>query len=142
MHLQISIARPAAEVYAFLANPANLRHWLPQLRREESSLPAQGLHADAAARRVHWSFAPAGEWRVTEAEHVSTLHLSLSADTAPATDPTEAETPAEAGRHGAEAALHSLKSHLERAGGGDPDLHTPDTASRIYGSSATQDPSI
>lgn len=133
MELQITIARPAAEVFDFLADIENLRHWLPQLRREESSLPETGLEADAATRSLRWSFDPTGRWRVTGEGEVATLHLTLDSDTAPANDPTEEETPRDAAAHGALAALHSLKSHLEHAGGGDPDLHMPDVPHRVFG---------
>ncbi len=142
MEQRITIARPAAEVFAYLADPAHLRDWLPQLRREETDLPDTGLESDRAAGIVRWSFEPAGEWRVHGAEGVATLTLRLRRDTAPAADPTGPETPEDAARFSAVAALQSLKSHLEGAGGGDPDLRTADVPSRVFGHSATQDPDI
>lgn len=142
MEQQITIARPAAEVFRYLADPAHLRDWLPQLRREESVMPEQGLEADEAARTVRWSFDPAGSWHVAEVQGVTRLTLHLSRDTAPPADPTGPESPEDAARFSAEAALQSLKSHLEGVSGGDPDLHTPDTPSRAFGHSATQDPDI
>ncbi|MDB5416373.1 MAG: hypothetical protein JWR10_4708 [Rubritepida sp.] len=142
MEQHITIARDAAEVLAYVADPANIRNWLPQLRREESGLPHSGLHLEKAEGSVRWSFEPAGEWHVTASGDVTTLRLVLSAETAKPNDPTEEETPHEALLHGAEAALQSLKSHLERAGGGDPVLRTRDTDIRAFGHSATQDPDI
>ena len=142
MEQQITIARPAADVFAYLADPAHLRHWVPQLRRDDADIPEDGLEADERAGTIRWSFAPAGTWRVTGAGTVSTLHLHLDGDTAAPSDPTEEETPAEAAEHGAEAALQSLKSHVERAGGGDPAEAGNDAPSALYGSSATMDPHI
>jgi len=136
MEQRITIDRPAAEVFAYLADPTHLRVWLPQLRREETDLPDTGLESDRAAGAVRWSFEPAGEWRVQEAEGVTTLTLRLRRDTAPAADPTGPETPEDAARFSAEAALQSLKSHLEGAGGGDPDLRTADAPSRAFGRGA------
>ena len=142
MEQQITIARAAADVFAYVADPANLRDWVPQLRHDDADIPDGGLEADAAANTVRWSFRPAGSWRVSGEGAVATLHLHLDADTATPADPTEAETPAEAAEHGAEAALQSLKSHIERAGGGDPDMAGGDAPTPLYGSSATMDPRI
>ena len=142
MEQKTTIARAAADVFAYLADPAHLRDWLPQLRREETDLPDTGLESDRAAGTVRWSFDPAGEWLVHETEGVTRLTLQLQRDTAPAADPTGPETPEDAARFSAEAALQSLKSHLEGAGGGDPDLRTADVPSRAFGHSATQDPDI
>ncbi|TDH63302.1 SRPBCC family protein [Dankookia rubra] len=142
MEQQITIARPAAEVFTYLADPAHLHDWLPQLRREETNLPESGLESDSAAGTVCWSFDPDGEWKVQETEGVTRLTLQLQRDTAPAADPTGPETPEDAARFSAEAALQSLKSHIERAGGGDPDLRTADVPSRVFGHTATQDPDI
>jgi hypothetical protein len=135
MEQQITIARPAAEVFAYLADPSHLRDWLPQLRREETELPDTGLESDFGAGTVRWSFDPAGEWQVHGTDELTTLTLRLQRDTAPAADPTGPETPEDAARFSAEAALQSLKSHLERAGGGDPDLRTADVPSRVFGHS-------
>ncbi len=137
MEQQITIARPADAVFAYLADPAHLRDWLPQLRREETDLPDTGLESDRDAGTVRWSFEPAGEWRVHGTEGVTTLTLRLRRDTAPAAVPTGPETPEDAARFSAMAALQSLKSHLEGAGGGDPDLRTADAPSRVFGHRAT-----
>ncbi|MFZ6765310.1 MULTISPECIES: SRPBCC family protein [Acetobacterales] len=133
MEQKISIARPAAEVFAYLADPRHLRHWLPQLRREEGPLPQDGLRADAATGRLQWSFPPAGSWHVTGSGPIATLHLRLEVETAPAADPTERESPRAAAEHGLEAALQSVKSHLEQADGGDPDLRMPPAPARVFG---------
>jgi hypothetical protein len=140
MQQSISIERPAEEVFAYLADPEQLRHWLPQLRREETDLPADGLEADSSAGRIRWQFDPAGEWQVTAGGGGTVLTLTLQRDTAPMVDPTEAETPEDAARYAAEAALQSLKSHLERAGGGDPDLHMPDVSARVMGRGSPREP--
>lgn len=142
MEQQITIARPAADVFAYLADPSHIRDWVPQLRRDDADIPEDGLEADEAAGTVRWSFAPAGLWRISGSGGVSTLHLHLDADTATPSDPTEDETPAEAAAHGAEAALQSLKSHIENADGGDPSEPSHDAPTRLYGSTATQDPNI
>jgi uncharacterized protein YndB with AHSA1/START domain len=60
MEQQITIARPADEVFAYLADLAHLRDWLPQLRREETELPEVGLESDRAVGTVRWSFARLG----------------------------------------------------------------------------------
>lgn len=140
MQQSITIARPAAEVFAYLAEIGHWPEWLPQLRREETSLTDGTLAADAAAGTIRWSFDPAGEWRVKAAGQVTELTLTLDRDTATPSDPTERETPREALAHGMEAALQSLKSHLERAEGGDPDLHVPGGApQRAYGRDSRDD---
>ncbi|ONG54062.1 hypothetical protein BKE38_10885 [Pseudoroseomonas deserti] len=136
MEQQITIARPAATVFAYLADPKNLQVWLPQLRRDETALPREGLEGDAAAGRLRWSFDPAGEWRVEEHGKLTVLRLVITASGARPNDPTERETPAQALAHGMEAALQSLKSHLEQADGGDPELRMPDADHRVYGHKA------
>lgn len=142
MKQQISIARTPEEVFRHLADERHLGEWLPQLRREEGPLPEGELKADRAAGTVRWPFEPAGEFRVTGSGRIATVHLTLEQEVARPNDPTEAETPHEAAEHGMEAALQSLKSHLERAGGGDPAEPTEDAPSRLYGHSATQEPGI
>ncbi len=140
MQQSISIERPAQEVFAYLTDPANLRHWLPHLRREESSLPAEGLQASPAEKRIRWQFDPEGEWHVAESGDATVLTLTTRRDTAQPADPTGPETPEDAARYAAEAALQSLKSHLEGAGGGDPDLHMPDAPSRVLGRGSPREP--
>ncbi|WP_198368209.1 SRPBCC family protein [Roseomonas sp. KE0001] len=133
MDQKITIARPAAEVFGYLADHRHLRHWLPHLRREESPLPEEGLEIDHATRTLAWSFAPAGHWRITGEGAISTLYLHLDTEFAQAVDPTERENPHSAAEHGAEAALQSLKSHIEQAEGGDPDLRMPPAPWRSFG---------
>ncbi|WP_305123267.1 SRPBCC family protein [Roseomonas sp. GC11] len=139
MEQQITIARPAALVLAYLADPANLPSWLPLLRRMEGPLPEGGLVVEQAVGRIAWAFPPAGEWRVRGEGPLSVVTLALRQEHAPPSDPTEAETPREAAWHGLEAALHSLKSHLERARGGDPDLPMPAAPARAYGHALGRD---
>jgi enamine deaminase RidA (YjgF/YER057c/UK114 family) len=139
MEQQITISRPAAEVFAYLADPKHLQVWLPQLRRDETALPQGGLEAEAGQNRLHWSFDPAGAWHVEPHGKLTVLRLVITASGARPNDPTESETPAEALAHGMEAALQSLKSHLERAGGGDPDLPMPDVDRRAYGHTPVPD---
>ncbi|MFC3126491.1 SRPBCC family protein [Pseudoroseomonas globiformis] len=137
MEQAITISRPPAEVLDYLADPAHIPDWLPQLRREEGNIPQGGLHRQDG--KVSWDFEPRGEWHVTAAGQDTRLTLRLDKDVAIAADPTEPETPREAALHAAEAALQSLKSHLERAGGGDPDLRIPDAPSRAFGHDASED---
>ena len=139
MEQQITIARPAAAVFAYLAEPRNLQAWLPQLRRDETPMPREGLEGDAAQGRLHWSFEPAGEWHIEDHGKLTVLRLAITARGARPNDPTERETPAQALEHGMEAALQSIKSHLEGAGGGDPDLRMPDADHRVYGHKAVPD---
>lgn len=58
---RIEIARPAAEVFAFLANPMNLPRWQPALREAFRDGPKQvrvvggGIGADGIARNVRFA---------------------------------------------------------------------------------------
>lgn len=140
MEYRITIARPAEEVFAFLADPAHLRHWLPQLRRNAANLPADGLVPDRAASRIAWPFEPAGSWTVNAAGDVAELVLSVDPAILPAADPTEPETARERLGNAAMAALHSVKSHLENVAGGDPTLPMPDVPQSLYGHATPRDP--
>jgi len=142
MQQTISIQCSVDQAFGFLSDPAHLRDWVPQLRRDDADIPETGLESDPKARTVRWTFEPAGEWQVSGDARTTTLHLTLHSDTAQPSDPTEDETPEEAAAHGAEAALQSVKSHLEGVDGGDPDEPSHDAPSRLYGHSATQDPEI
>ena len=142
MDQKISIQRPAEEVFAYVADTAHIPHWVPQLRRDDANLPGSGLEADEAALTVRWSFDPPGEWRITGKGESAVLHLRVDAAAALPSDPTEEETPQEALAHGIEAALQSLKSHLEGVDGGDPEEPSNVAPSRLYGRSATQDPNL
>lgn len=142
MEYRITIARPAEEVFAFLADPAHLRHWLPQLRRDDANLPDGGLEPDRDGGRIAWRFEPAGSWTIAAAEGVAELVLSVDPTTLPAPDPTELETAEERIGYAALAALQSVKSHVEAVAGGDPTLPMPDAPSRLYGHTATQEPEV
>ncbi|APT58066.1 SRPBCC family protein [Roseomonas gilardii] len=142
MDQKISIQRPVEEVFAYVADTAHIPHWVPQLRRDDGNLPGSGLTVDEGARTIRWDFDPPGEWRVAGKGESAVLHLHVDAAAALPSDPTEEETPQEALAHGMEAALQSLKSHLEGADGGDPEEPSNDAPSRLYGHSATQDPNL
>ena len=73
-------------------------------------------------------------------EGLTTLPLRLRRDTAPTADATGPETPEDAARFSAKAAPQSLKSRLEGAGGGDPDLRTVDAPRSGFGRGALRDP--
>ncbi len=51
MEQRITIARPAAEVFAYLADPSRIRDWLPQLRREGNSAASAPPSPRAATQR-------------------------------------------------------------------------------------------
>jgi uncharacterized membrane protein len=97
-HARISIAAPAADVFAFLANPLNLPRWQPSLReafRENESgirvigggVGAQGVAAHARflvdhdARRLCWAaeagIGCAGDVTVTETPEGTEVALDL-----------------------------------------------------------------
>lgn len=138
MEYRITIARPAREVFAFLADTANIRHWLPQLRRDDTALPHGGLQVDREAGRISWPFEPECTWRIAAVEDVAELVLALDRGRPPAADPTGPETTAERIGHAAQAALQSVKSHVEAVAGGDPTLPMPGVPSALYGRSVTQ----
>lgn len=138
MEYRITIARPAGEVFAFLADPANIRHWLPQLRRDDTALPHGGLQVDQEAGRISWPFEPECTWRIAAMEDVAELVLALDRTRPLAPDPTEPEADAERLGHAALAALQSVKSHVEAVAGGDPTLPMPGVPSALYGRSVPQ----
>ncbi len=97
-HARIHIARPAADVFAFLANPMNLPRWQPSLREAHREAPemvrimgggvgAQGLSAhvrfvtDPVARQLSWAASTgvgcAGDLKVEEADGGAVLDLCL-----------------------------------------------------------------
>ena len=124
-------------MFAFLAEPANIRHWLLQLRRDDAPVPDAGLRPERAAWRIAWACAPAGAWRIAPAGDLATLVLALAQS-----DRTETGRNSEDVAHAAQAALQSVKSHVEGVDGGDPDLPGPDLPSRLYGHTATQEPEV
>lgn len=108
-HARIEVARPPAEVFAFLADPMNLPRWLPMLREAFRDGPerirvlgggigARGVAAharfvaDPGARCVSWAAATgvgcAGDLRVEEQEGGSRVELCLRL--APRTERQEA----------------------------------------------------
>ena len=97
-HARIAIARPAAEVFAFLANPMNLPRWQPMLRESFREGPdrirvigggvgAQGIAAharfvaDTEGRRLSWATSTgigcAGDVWVEEADGGAMLEICL-----------------------------------------------------------------
>jgi uncharacterized membrane protein len=97
-HARIAIARPAAEVFAFLANPMNLPRWQPMLRetfRESGDtirvigggLGAQGIAAharfvvDHEGRKLCWATPSgtgcAGDVHVHETPDGTEVEISL-----------------------------------------------------------------
>lgn len=140
MEHHIAIARPAEEVFDFLADPRHIPLWLPHLRRDIADLPAGGVKSDRGGWLVWWRFDPEGEWRIEAAEGTTRLTLALQPAPPPPRDPTDIETPPERLAHAAQAALHSVKSHVEAVGGGDPTLSMPDAPRQVYGHAAPRDP--
>lgn len=124
MHTRIGINAPPEAVMEWLARPANARHWHAQLRHAAEDLPEIGLAADRAAGTIRWTAAPAGEMRVTPLGDASEVVLAF-ADTGHVEEPPVEETsPDDPATNGGNA-LRSIKSHVEGAGGGDPDLPMP-----------------
>ena len=141
MDSSITIAAPAQVVLAWIADPKRLPDWLPDLRRERDGvLPEDGL--EMHANGIAWEFDPPGAMHVTGSGDVATLTLTLAGDTAAPSDPTERESPQDAAMNGITAALRSIKSHIEAAGGGDPVLSTEGVPAQLYGRTATNDPDI
>jgi len=129
MHTKITIHAAPERLFAWLAEPKNARHWFAQLRHEADGMPDPRMSADLARHRIHWSTEPAGEMVVTGRGEVSDLILTFrDGDHAPQ-PPREDESPDD-GPTNAASALRSIKSHVEAADGGDPDMHTPGVVSR------------
>lgn len=97
-HARIQVARPPAEVFAFLANPMNLPRWQPMLRESfregpdkvrviGGGLGAEGIAAhvrfvaDIEGRRLSWATSTgigcAGDVTVEPAEGGATVELCL-----------------------------------------------------------------
>ncbi|MEZ0446366.1 SRPBCC family protein [Cellulomonas sp. ICMP 17802] len=66
-HLSVFVARPVAQVYAFVADPANLPRWAPGLG---SAVVHDGGHwfVETPAGRVRVTFAPPNEYGVLDHE--------------------------------------------------------------------------
>jgi len=129
MHAKITVHASPARLFAWLAEPGNARHWFAHLRHAAEELPDPGMTANSGAKLVRWSAAPAGEMAVTGHEEVSELSLTFKADGHAPEAPAEEESPDDDGTNAGNA-LRSIKSHVEAAEGGDPDLHTPGVVSR------------
>jgi hypothetical protein len=129
MHAKITIHVGPERLFAWLAEPQNARFWFAHLRHEADVLPDPGLSADAGSRTVRWTTAPAGEMVVTGRGEVADLSLTFTegghVDEPPAEEMSPNDDPTNAGN-----ALRSIKSHVEAADGGDPDMHTPGVVSR------------
>jgi len=129
MHARITVHASPDRLFAWLAEPGNARHWFAQLRHAAEGMPDPGLKADPGAKSVRWSAAPAGEMAVTGTGEVSDLSLTFTeGDHAPEA-PAEEESPDDPSTNAGNA-LRSVKSHVEAAEGGDPDLHTPGVVSK------------
>ena len=133
MHAKITVHASPARLFAWLSDPANARFWFAHLRHDADRVPDPGLSADEGARVVRWTAAPAGEMAVTDpATHdagVADLSLTFAEgghiDEPPVEEMSPNDDPTNAGN-----ALRSIKSHVENAEGGDPDMHTPGIVSR------------
>ena len=129
MQTHIGINAAPEAVMDWLSRPENARHWYAHLRHAAEGMPQVGLAADRGAMTVRWTAAPAGEMRVAGRGHVSDLFLTFAdsghVEEAPAEETSPDDPATNAGN-----ALRSIKSHVERAEGGDPDMHTPGIVSR------------
>jgi hypothetical protein len=70
-HISERIDRPADEVYAYAANPANMAHWAPGLGSSVEQIDGQWL-VDTPAERVRLAFAPRNDLGVLD--HYLTLN--------------------------------------------------------------------
>ncbi|WP_426958343.1 hypothetical protein [Muricoccus radiodurans] len=129
MHAKIGINASPQRLFDWLAQGANARHWFAHLRHEADALPEVGVTADAGAMTVRWSAAPAGEMHVTGQGHASELSLTFTEDGHPPEAPAEEQSPDDPPTNAGNA-LRSIKSHVENAEGGDPDMHTPGIVSK------------
>lgn len=129
MHAKIGVNASPQRLLAWLAEPGNVRHWFAHLRHEADSMPEAGLTADPDAATVRWTAAPAGEMRVTGHGHASELSLTFTEEARPPEPPVEEDSPDDPPTNAGNA-LRSIKSHVEAAEGGDPDMHTPGIVSR------------
>ena len=129
MQTHIGINAAPEAVMDWLSEPGNARHWFAHLRHAAEHMPDVGLSADHGAMTVRWTAAPAGEMRVAGRGHASDLYLAFSdtghVEEAPAEEMSPDDPATNAGN-----ALRSIKSHVENAEGGDPDMHTPGIVSR------------
>ncbi|WP_376088072.1 hypothetical protein ACE7GA_15445 [Roseomonas sp. CCTCC AB2023176] len=129
MHAKIGINAAPQAVMNWLSRPENTRHWFAHLRHAAEEMPDVGLSADAGAMLVRWTAAPAGEMHVTGRGHASDLTLTFS-DTGHVVEPPVEEMSPDDPQTNAGNALRSVKSHVENAEGGDPDMHTRGVVSK------------
>jgi len=137
MHARITVHASPDRLLAWLSEPGNARHWFAQLRHEAEVLPDPGLSAEGAAegsaggaaRTLRWTAAPAGRMEVSGEGEVAELTLTFESGAHAPEAPAEEESPDDDATNAGNA-LRSIKSHVEAAEGGDPDLHLPGIVSR------------
>ncbi|WP_424137750.1 hypothetical protein [Roseomonas chloroacetimidivorans] len=123
MHTRITVHASPDRLFAWLSEPGNARHWFAHLRHEADGLPDPGLSADPGARIIRWTASPAGEMAVIGKGDVADLSLTFAGSAEERDEPHGDESPNDPTTNAA-SALRSIKSHVEAADGGDPDLHT------------------
>ena len=129
MHAQITVHASPERLFAWLSEPGNARFWFAHLQHDADRVPDPGLSADAAARTLRWTAAPAGSMAVSGAGRAAALSLTFD-EAAHAPEPAAEEESPDDGPTNAGNALRSIKSHVEAAEGGDPDLHLPGVVSK------------
>ncbi|MBB5693248.1 hypothetical protein [Muricoccus pecuniae] len=129
MHAKITVHASPERLFAWLSEPGNARHWFAHLRHAVEGLPDPGLKPDEDAMTIRWSTAPAGEMVVSGRGAVADLSLTFTEGDHEPEPPAEEMSPDDAPTNAGNA-LRSIKSHVEAAEGGDPDLHTPGIVSR------------
>jgi uncharacterized protein YndB with AHSA1/START domain len=128
MHAQIVVHTSPDRLFAWLADPAHARHWFAQLRHEADVMPDPGMTVNYELRTVSWTTTPAGEMQVSGEGETADLSLTFAERDDPPEIPTEDQSPDDAPTNAGNA-LRSIKSHVEAAEGGDPDMHTPGVVS-------------
>ncbi|SHJ16340.1 hypothetical protein SAMN02745194_01901 [Roseomonas rosea] len=129
MHAKITVHASPDRLFAWLSEKGNARHWYAHLRHDADVLPDPGMSVEAGANTIRWTMAPAGEMTVTGRGDVSDLSLTFAEEEHTPEPPAEEMSPDD-GPTNAGNALRSIKSHVEAAEGGDPDMHTPGVVSR------------
>ncbi|HEY8612929.1 MAG TPA: hypothetical protein VIL69_16790 [Roseomonas sp.] len=129
MHAKITVHVSPDRLFAWLSEPGNARHWFAHLRHEADVLPDPGISTDGGSMTIHWTTAPAGEMIVTGRNDVADLSLTFAEGDHTPEPPAEEMSPDDAPTNAGNA-LRSIKSHVEAADGGDPDMHTPGVVSK------------
>lgn len=129
MHAKITIHASPDRVFGWLSDKAHARHWFAHLRHDADGMPDPEMSVEAPARAIRWTTAPAGAITVTGRGEVSDLALTFAEEEHSPEPPVEEQSPDD-GPTNAGNALRSIKSHVENAEGGDPDMHTPGVVSR------------